>query len=433
MKENRKQKNKQKTGLTTKILLALVLGAVTGVALYYFMPDGQLRDDILINGVLHLIGQAFIRLMQMLVIPLVFFSLISGSMAMGDTERLGKIGLKTLALYLSTTAVAVGIALGLSNLIHPGRGMDMTLKGELPEFTEAPSAIDTVLNVIPKNPIQGLAEGNMLQVIFFALIIGVILAHMGRKAQTIARFCNEANDLMMIMTSAVMRLAPYGVFCLITKTFATLGFDAFGAMIKYMLSVLGGLGLQVLLTYSLLALLFIRVNPFSYLKRLVPVLSFAFSTASSGATIPVTIQTLEDMGISKKVSSFTIPLGATINMDGTAIMQGCAVVFVSEVYGIPLGIHEYLVVIATATLASIGTAGIPSVGLITLAMVFNSVGLPVEGIAMIMGIDRILDMARTAVNVTGDTVVTGICARQEGAFDLDRFYHRKPVMEETEI
>lgn len=433
MKRRKSPEEKGKHGLTAQILIALALGALIGTAIYYLMPAGHWRDDILVDGVFYVIGQGFIRLMQMLVIPLVFFSLITGSMAMGDTERLGKIGLKTLAFYLTTTAFAVLIAITLANIIHPGHGMKMTLEGPPPEIKEAPSAIETLLDIIPKNPIQGLAEGNMLQIILFALIVGVILAHMGPQAITIARFCNEANDLMMIMTSAIMRLAPYGVFCLIAKTFASLGFDAFGAMLKYMGSVLGGLALQVLLTYGILLFVFVRVNPFLYLKRLLPVLSFAFSTASSGATIPVTISTLEDIGISKRISSFTIPLGATINMDGTAIMQGCAVVFVAEVYGIPLDVHDYLVVIATATLASIGTASIPSVGLITLAMVFNSVGLPVEGIAMIMGIDRILDMARTAVNVTGDAVVTGICARQEDAFDFDRFYQRTPAYDDTEI
>lgn len=415
---------KKPLSLTTKILISLVLGAIIGTGIYYLLPPGHFRDIILINGLFQFVGQAFLRLMQMLVVPLVFFSLITGSLSMGDTERLGKIGLKTLFFYLITTAIAIAIAIFISVLIKPGEGVNIALKSTVPQIKEPPSAMETILNIIPKNPIQGLSEGNMLQIILFALIIGIILAHMGNKALTMTRFANEANDLMMLMTTGIMRIAPYGVFCLIAKTFSTLGFNAFAAMLKYMASVFAALGLHVSITYVILILLFIRVNPIRYFRHLMPIISFAFSTASSGATLPLTLQTLEKMGISKKISSFTAPLGATINMDGTAIMQGCAVVFVSGIYGIPLTIHDYLIVIGTATMASIGTAAVPGVGLITLAMVFNSVGLPIEGIAMIMGIDRLLDMTRTAVNVMGDAVVTGICARQEKLFDLDLFYKR---------
>lgn len=275
---------------------------------------------------------------------------------------------------------------------------------------EATSLADTLLNIIPKDPIQGLAEGNMLQIIFFAIIVGILLAKKRRRSATVADFFAQFNDIMMDMTMAVMKVAPVGVFCLIAKTFAGIGFDAFVPMLKYMGAVLLALALQGFGVYQILLKLFTGLNPMKFIKKFLPVMGFAFSTATSNATIPLSIETLDKkMGVSKKISSFTIPLGATVNMDGTAIMQGVAVVFVAQAFQITLTPIDYLTVIATATLASIGTAGVPSVGLITLSMVFTSVGLPVEGIALIMGIDRILDMTRTAVNITGCCVHNNCC------------------------
>nr|MDE6566283.1 dicarboxylate/amino acid:cation symporter [Lachnospiraceae bacterium] len=248
---------------------------------------------------------------------------------------------------------------------------------------------------------------------------GVLLAKMGERAELIANFLNQCNDLMMEMTNLVMGLAPIGVFCMIARTFSNLGFEAFIPLLKYMGSVLLGLAVQCLVVYMLLLVVFTKLNPLKFLKKFFPVMAFAFSTSTSNATIPLNIDTLEEkVGVSRKISSFTIPLGATINMDGTSIMQGVAVVFAAQAYGMHLGPSGYLTVIATATLASIGTAGIPSVGLVTLSMVFTSVGLPVEAIMLIMGVDRILDMIRTAVNITGDAVCTTIVAHQNG--DLDR-------------
>lgn len=287
---------------------------------------------------------------------------------------------------------------------------------------EAASFADTLLDIIPKNPIQGLAEGNMLQIIFFAIFIGILLAKRGERAASVSQFFSQFNDLMMDMTMAVMKVAPIGVFCLIAKTFAGIGFDAFLPMLKYMGAVFLALFLQGMGVYQIMLKIFTGLNPIKFIRKFLPVMGFAFSTATSNATIPLSIETLDKkMGVSKKISSFTIPLGATINMDGTAIMQGVAVVFVAQAYGIMLTPVDYLTVIATATIASIGTAGVPSVGLITLSMVFNSVGLPVEGIALIMGIDRILDMTRTAVNITGDAVCTTIVAHQNKEMDRDVF------------
>lgn len=422
---DKKQKSqaKAKLSLTTTIFISLILGAVVGILIHLFMPSGYFRDSILVGGIFEFCGTGFIRGMQMLVVPLVFCSLVCGSMAIGDTKKLGKVGIKTMAFYLATTALAISIALGIGGIINPGIGLDMA-KVTIQETTVAESAslVNTLLNIIPKNPIGALANGEMLQVIFFALIVGILLAGMGERAEGLGNLFNQGNDLMMEMTMAVMKVAPIGVFCLIAKTFSNLGFEAFLPMLKYMLAVLLALAIQCFGVYQILLFIFTRLNPLKFVKKFAPVMGFAFSTATSNATIPMSIDTLsKKMGVSKKISSFTIPLGATINMDGTAIMQGVAVIFAAQAFGIALTPVDYLTVIATATLASIGTAGVPGVGLITLSMVFASVGLPVEAIGIIMGIDRILDMTRTAVNITGDAVCTTIVAYQDGSLDKGVF------------
>lgn len=414
------QEEKKKMGLTTKIFVGLISGLILGVVLNLWVPNSYFRDTILVDGVFYVVGNGFIRLMKMLVVPLVFCSLVCGSSAIGDTKALGKVGGKTIMFYLATTALAVTVAIAVASVVRPGIGLDMSAieAGEV-AVAENVSAADTILNIIPENPIGALADGTMLQIILFALVVGVLLAKMGERAELIANFMNQCNDLMMEMTNLVMNLAPLGVFCMIARTFSNLGFEAFVPLLKYMGSVVMGLFVQCFIVYMLLLALFTRLNPVRFLKKFFPVMAFAFSTSTSNATIPMNIDTLEEkIGVSRKISSFTIPLGATINMDGTSIMQGVAVIFAAQAYGMQLGAGGYLTVIATATLASIGTAGIPSVGLVTLSMVFTAVGIPVEAIMLIMGVDRILDMIRTAVNITGDAVCTTIVAHQNG--DLDR-------------
>ena len=410
-------KQKKKIGLTTKIFIALLAGAVFGIVLCYMVPSGHVKDDIIVEGILYVVGQGFIRLMKMLVVPLVFCSLVCGSMAIGDTKKLGTVGVRTLIFYLFTTALAITVALSVGNIINPGIGLDMSaIKSNAAEVEEmaATSLSDTILNIIPDNPLNSLASGNMLQIIVFALIVGIILTKLGERTETVGNFFSQFNDIMMEMTMMVMSLAPVGVFCLIARTFANIGFSAFVPLAKYMVGVLLALAIQCFIVYLGLLKVFTGLNPFKFIKNFFPVMAFAFSTATSNATIPLSIDTLaKKMGVSKKISSFTIPLGATINMDGTAIMQGVAVVFAAQAFGIQLDVMDYLTVIGTATLASIGTAGVPSVGLVTLTMVFNSVGLPVEAIGLIMGIDRILDMTRTAVNITGDASCCIIVSNQE--------------------
>lgn len=424
MAKSTAEKTKKKIGLSTQIFIALLIGALFGVVIHYWIPSSYIKDTVIVEGVLYVVGQGFIRLMQMLVVPLVFCSLICGSMAIGDTKTLGKVGVKTIGFYLVTTALAVCVALGSALLINPGRGLDMDAvqKGTVSSTTEATSLVDTLLNIIPKNPVQSMANGDMLPIIVFALFVGIMLAKLGTRGSVVANFFSQFNDVMMEMTMAIMKIAPIGVFCLIARTFATVGFSAFAPMLKYMGNVTLALAIQCLVVYQILLFVFTRLNPFKFIKKFLPVMGFAFSTATSNATIPMSIDTLsKKMGVSKQISSFTIPLGATINMDGTSIMQGVAVVFIAQAYGIPLTMGNLATVVVTATLASIGTAGVPSVGLVTLAMVLNSVGLPTEGIALIMGIDRILDMLRTAVNITGDAVCTTIIARQQGAFKKEVF------------
>lgn len=418
------KKTKKSMGLSTKIFVALLVGALLGVGIHYFLPEGYVRDTIIIEGVFYVVGQGFIRLMQMLVVPLVFCSLVCGSMAIGDTKTLGKVGVKTVLFYLFTTALAVIIALSVAYLIRPGIGLDMDAvqTSEVTTTTEGTSLVDTILNIIPKNPISSMASGDMLPIIVFALFVGIMLAKLGSKVSTVANFFSEFNDVMMEMTMAIMKIAPIGVFCLIARTFANLGFSAFKPMIKYMGSVTFALIIQCFVVYQVLLFIFTRLNPMKFVKKFAPVMGFAFSTATSNATIPMSIDTLhKKMGVSKQISSFTIPLGATVNMDGTSIMQGVAVVFIAQAYGINLTPANLATVVVTATLASIGTAGVPSVGLVTLSMVLASVGLPIEGIALIMGIDRILDMMRTAVNITGDAVCTTIIAHQEKVLDREVF------------
>ena len=297
-----KAKSNKKLGLTSKIFIALICGMILGIVMHYFVPKGHIKDDIIIDGIFYLLGQMFIRAMQMLVVPLVFFSIADGCRNMGDTKTLGKVGIRIVLFYLLTTALAIIIALSLASIINPGKGMNMKLGSN--EFNmdagEKTSMKDTLLNMIPTNPIEALAKGDMLQIIIFAVIVGLLIAGMEDRMETLGNIITEMNDLMMSMTMAVMKLAPIGVFFLIARTFSNLGYDVILSMLSYMISVILGLAFQLLIVYMLLLTIFVRVNPFAFLKKYFPVMTFAFSTASSNATVPLNIQTLEDIGVDKK-------------------------------------------------------------------------------------------------------------------------------------
>jgi Na+/H+-dicarboxylate symporter len=354
----------------------------------------------------------------MLVVPLVFVSLVGGVTGLGDVKKLGRIGLKALVLYLCTTAIAIAIALSLAVLVSPGQGMKVDAGQAAFKAKEPPALADVIINMVPSNPVQAMAQGEMLQVIVFALLFGVAITLAGERGRHVLNFFNDLDAVIMKMVDFVMELAPVGVFALIARTFATQGIDLILPLAGYFLVVVGALLVHGLGTFAAVVRLLAGLNPLRFFSKMRPVMLFAFSTSSSSATIPVNLKTVEKrLGVDSSVASFTVPLGATINMDGTAIMQGVATVFIANVYAVHLTMGDYLSVILTATLASIGTAGVPGVGLIMLAMVLGQVGLPVEGIALIIGVDRLLDMMRTTVNVTGDAAVSCVIARSEGALD----------------
>ena len=405
---------------TQKIVLAMIAGIVVGGALNLGVDSASAAFGFIVNGVFDTIGQIFVALLQMMVVPLVLVSLVCGVIALGDVAALGRIGVKTFALYLGTTAIAIVIALSLAGLVGPGRGYE--LAGEVAfESASAPSFKEVLVGMFPANPIRALAEGQMLQIIVFALLLGFAMTRAGDAGRRIGVVFEDLNTVVMKMVLMVIKTAPLGVFALIAETFATEGFDIFGPLLGYFLTVIGALVLHVTLTYPSL-LRVAGLNPFKFFGKMRALMTFAFSTSSSGATIPLTLNTVEKrFGVKNSVASFTIPLGATINMDGTAIMQGVATIFVANVYNVDLGAGDIIAVILTATLASIGTAAVPSAGLIMLAMVLTQVGLPVQGIGLIIGIDRLLDMLRTAVNVTGDAAVTCIVAKTESALELSVF------------
>ncbi|MEI2663673.1 dicarboxylate/amino acid:cation symporter [Rossellomorea sp. LJF3] len=390
-----------KFNLTTKIITALILGAVVGLILNIFAKD---LFDILDPYLFTPLGKIFLNLISMLVVPIVFLSIVLGSAGLGDPKKLGRIGLKTIVYFLLTTCIAIVIGLALAYIIDPGlvEGIDAS-QSEGFKTEEAPPVGETLMNIIPKNPLTAMTEGNMLQIIAFAIFIGFGLTALGDKTKGILKLVEQGNDLMMYLVTLVMKFAPYGTFGLIASAIGSQGSSALKAMWLYFVVVLASLLVHAIITYGGTILFLAKKSPIWFFKNFSPAMSVGFSTSSSNATLPISMDVAQQrLGVSKSVSSFVQPLGATINMDGTAIMQGVATVFISQVYHVDLSMEQLVTVVLTAVLASIGTAGVPGVGLILLAMVLSSVNLPVEGIGLILGIDRLLDMARTSINISGD-------------------------------
>lgn len=401
----------------------MIAGFATGSLINIFFIQVNLIQEYLVEGLFHVVGATFINLLKLLVVPIVTFSLISGICAVGDIRKLGRVGFKAFLLFILTTALAITLALGISLILEPGKGINLVASGAVELDIQAPPSLATTLiNLVPTNPVAAFAQGEMLQIIFFVVLFATGLIAVGERARPIVVLFDQLNEVMMQIVKLVMHVAPYGVFALMAKTFSTHGPGLILPMMGYFGSVVAILLLHTVGTLMLLLKLLGRLDPKQFMRKIRGLLIFAFSTASSNATLPVTLSTAEKrLGINNSIASFIIPLGATINMDGTAIMQGVATVFIANVYGIELALGSYLMIILMTVLASIGTAGVPGVGLIMLAMVFQQVGLPLEGIALIMGIDRLLDMLRTAVNVTGDTVVAAIVARSENEFSITTF------------
>ena len=405
-----------KPKIYTQILIGLLLGVLAGII---FGPKA---------AVIKPIGTAFIRLITLIVVPLVFASLVVGTASLGDIRKLGRMGMKTIAYYLTTTALAITIGLVLANIVRPGSRLPEEVKTNLlqnyggvaiekiEQAEETPGVIDVLLDIIPTNPINSLSTANMLQIIFFALFLGVALTMIPtHRARSVLSFFEGINDAMIQIVHIVMKLAPYGVFALIAAIVGQFGAGILLTLLRYCIVVIVGLILHTCLTYPAAVSLLAKMNPFSFFRGIRSAQLIAFSTSSSSATLPVTMEcSMENLNVPNDVASFVLPLGATINMDGTALYQGVAAVFISEVYGMHLTLGSQLMIVLTATLASIGAAGVPGVGMITLALVLKTIGVPLEGIALILGVDRILDMCRTVTNITGDSSAGVIIAATEG-------------------
>ena len=402
--------------LSKKIFLALGVGLFLGSMFNYldFFQNKVFLDFIEVPG------SIFISSLKMLIVPVVFFSIVSGVTGLSNVSTLGRIGTISVLLYLITTCIAITLALVFSNIIDPGIKKNIT---EVETFIkqETPDLKNVIINIVPSNIFKAFSEANMLQVIFFAIIFGITLNLISKKNIKLKEAIFQFNDLFLKMIEVIMYIAPYGVFFLIFKTFLTQGFATIFELGEYFFTVLLVLIIHLFFTYGGLLLILGKINIFKFFSKMKNSMLFAFSTSSSAATIPINLKTVEEnLGVKKSVASFTVPLGATINMDGTAIMQGVATVFLANTYGVDLSLADFMSVILVATLASIGTAGVPGVGLIMLTMVLNQVGLPAEGIALIIGIDRILDMTRTAVNVTGDAAVSCVVAKIEKKLNLQQ-------------
>ncbi len=416
---------KKKMGITTKILLGLSLGVIAGVVLNVLkLSDDSFVMKYVVNGFLTVIGSGFINAIKMMMVPIVLFSLIVGASSIGEVSKLGRIGIKTLLFYITTTAIAIAIALGIGLLVNPGIGGSITISSDLSEepIESAKTVVETFVSIIPTNPIAALANGEMLQIIFFSILVGISFTLLGDKVATAKKVVEQINDVLLNVMMIVMKFAPYGVFALITKTFATEGFEAILPLGKYFFAVLLALAIQMIVAYPSLLYIFTKLNPIQFFKNALPAITFAFSSSSSSATIPVTLECMKkNQGVDPGISSFTIPLGATINMDGSAMLQGVAVILIAQLSGVPVTASMFITVILMAVLASIGTAGVPGAGLIMLSMVLTQVGLNPAFIPIIMGVDRLLDMSRTAVNITGDQACTIVVANSENALDREIF------------
>lgn len=395
----------KKFSFASYIMIGLLLGIGAGILLM-----GQ--PDFAVNYI-QPFGTLFLNLIKMIVVPIVLFSIMSGIISLSDIRKVGSIGIKTIFFYTCTTAFAITLGLFFANLFNLGTGGSFATEGLEYTASEAPSFIDTLINIFPSNIISPMADASMLQIIVIAIFFGFGIILAGEKGKPMADLVDSITAVSMEIMGLIVKLSPFGVFALITPVVAVNGPDILSALFMLIVVVYIAYALHTLTVYSISAKLFAGINPTTLFKGLAPAIMMGFSSASSVGTLPINMECCEKLGAKKEISSFVLPLGATINMDGTAIYQGCCAIFIAQVYGVNLTLSQQITIILTATLASIGTAGVPGSGMIMLAMVLQSVGLPVEGIALIAGVDRILDMGRTTVNITGDAVCTLIVSKMD--------------------
>jgi Na+/H+-dicarboxylate symporter len=406
---------------TKKILYAMLFGMLAGLLLNFLKLPEEI-NTFLVDGVFKFGGQVFITLMKMLVVPVVFISLVCGASNLGDSRKIGRIGGKALLLYVLTTIMAIALGIFVATTFNIGSGAQLAHIQNNYTPPAPPSLFDTLLKMFPSNPIAAMAQGELMQIILFSILMGIAISFSGKQGQRVAAFLHDLNAVVATLVTMIFRLTPYGVFFLLTALFARVGFNLIMDLMSYFLTTITVLVFYGLAVNSFLLITLARLNPVTFFKKFYPVMVFAFSTSSSNATIPVNLEATEHkLGVKNSVASFLIPLGATINMNGTAIMQGIATVFIANVYNIDIGLSDYLMIVLIATVSAVGTAGIPGSGLITLIMVLNQVGIPADGIMLIIGVERLIDMTRTVVNIIGDSVTACIVAKSEDQFDQERY------------
>lgn len=400
-----------RANLLTQILIAFIIAIILGIIF------GTSID------VLKPLGDLFLRLIKFIIAPLILSTLVVGVASIGDPKSLGRVGTKTISYYVITTAVAIVIGLFFAFVISPGKGLTIDTPSSNVEINESEGVVQTFLNIIPENPFLALAEGNVLQIIFFAIFLGLAITFIGKKAEPVYHFFDSLAEIMMKITGIVMRFAPIGILGLVAPIVGQYGPQVLLPLLKIILTFAIACILHAIIVYSSCIHIFARMKLLTFFKGIAPAAMVAFSTASSAATLPVTLKnTRENLGVSNKISSFVVPLGATVNMDGTAIYQGVAVIFIAQFYGLDLSFMQLITVVLTTVLASIGTAGVPGAGMIMLAMVLTAVGLPLEGIAIIAGVDRILDMFRTTINIVGDAAgAVTVAGTEDGELDRKVF------------
>ena len=415
----------KKISLGNWIFIGMILGVIVGLVLNLFVDNYFIENVILMDNVFYLGGNIFIRLMKMIVVPLVFCSLVVGMSSLSDIHKIFTIGGRTILLYLVTALIGIFIALTAGAVFKPGVGVNLSAINQTSHVTLNQTMTDLVLNIIPENPLNALASSEMLPVIIVGVIMGFILFKLRQKAPTLNKLFRESNKIMIAMTGIILKIAPFGVFCLMARTFGTLNLESMFPLIRYMGCVVFVLLIQLFVVYPIILLIFAKVNPLRFYRKFMSVMFFAFSTLSSNATIPLNMHKLEDMGVSHVVSSFTVPLGATINKNGTIIMQSVATMFAAQYFGMDLGTSAILTAVFTLILASSSTPSVPFSGLATLTLVFTSIGIPLEMIGLLVGIDHILDTFRTAVNITGDAICTIVVDFKNKTFDVDVFNNKK--------